>query len=769
MIGTNKEINERLKTIGLKLGDSIAVCFGEEGLVKHSKTFDFNSNVEAFEVVGVYLDPEHRVETPVIVAKFKEEEVCEVSEEEDDAKAFLTTRKAYYSSCLSIEPAAYKTSLTEEINRRLATIGLKIGDEIELNVSEDGSTLEEGDYNPMQESEVRKVVGVSVSEDGERYVPVIDSIFRLGDKVADDEYEDSVRPCLVDIPFDSDKEALYIPLFDNDCYVKVITPEKKELATKDMKIGDLKKGDKIQFITRGRIGVVESIDTRHGYNSLYVLADDTGRSEFWNTLSNVRSVNGVLTKAGKAEAERGAKRGLKIGDMLVDGKSGIDMKEIVYFDRNGEPRDKSGKKIVGAKFEATVPITTTINNDQEITEKLATIGLKVGDSIEVALSHSHAHSPDPTSIISINASKKMKVKVIGYSEIKPGAIFPVILIQSNEGWEELGGTKIHSSFNLSRSNGMTARYIETQAYRKMSGEFTADEIEAAKKRALNQSFGVDFDDVVTFNSDYRYVVVGALVNGNPLLRRIFPQPETISEMKSTNGVVSLNGFPYVKPMDRIPIKDGLKAGDKIEFLNDDYGTAWKLSLVNGELWREPISKFRKELIRMSAGDYKNIISINGISTSVYTDAKPTPNKFKAEATAAGYRIAAHQSVSLTKTAIVNLLRAQGHSSDKIQSLASMLDTEFGRSIISMTIGYGMTAATDKYPKLGEFAKQCRIAGLTTMGNEIFDTVKEAVIDALQREPEEEAKIVEEDEVDDFLSSDMIWQDEKPSQVNLSLN
>jgi hypothetical protein len=70
-------------------------------------------------------------------------------------------------------------------------------------------------------------------------------------------------------------------------------------------------------------------------------------------------------------------------------------------------------------------------------------------------------------------------------------------------------------------------------------------------------------------------------------------------------------------------------------------------------------------------------------------------------------------------------------------MAGMLDTEFGRSILAMTVGYGLSQFQQENPKVQRFAKECRVNGLTAAGNEIFSTVVKAGMDVFQNQIKEE--------------------------------
>lgn len=128
---------------------------------------------------------------------------------------------------------------------------------------------------------------------------------------------------------------------------------------------------------------------------------------------------------------------------------------------------------------------------------------------------------------------------------------------------------------------------------------------------------------------------------------------------------------------------------------------------------------------------------------------------KTEATDAVYRVVACKSISLTKNAIVKLLKEQGKTNEQLDRVAGLLDTEFGKSLIAMSLGAGMTqVAQEKHPKLARFARECRIQSITTLGNSIIDSVIDATVEAIRNAPSED-KNAEEDESYFSLENEMI--------------
>lgn len=123
---------------------------------------------------------------------------------------------------------------------------------------------------------------------------------------------------------------------------------------------------------------------------------------------------------------------------------------------------------------------------------------------------------------------------------------------------------------------------------------------------------------------------------------------------------------------------------------------------------------------------------------------------KKELTATAYRVAATQAVSLSKAAILNLLKKQGATNEYLANIHTILDTEFGLSLVAMTMGIGLTFGTDSETKPGKFAKECRIQSMTTLGNSIMDTIVSSAIEVLSNESRKELAITT--NFEDFMES-----------------
>jgi len=112
------------------------------------------------------------------------------------------------------------------------------------------------------------------------------------------------------------------------------------------------------------------------------------------------------------------------------------------------------------------------------------------------------------------------------------------------------------------------------------------------------------------------------------------------------------------------------------------------------------------------------------------EAENMKEQTKAELTDAGYRVAANQSIKLTHGAIISALRAAGHDSERIKSLTNLLNTEYGKSLLSLAIGMGISQTASESPRTQRMGKELRIGGMASAGNEIVSSVMDAVWETL---------------------------------------
>lgn len=113
---------------------------------------------------------------------------------------------------------------------------------------------------------------------------------------------------------------------------------------------------------------------------------------------------------------------------------------------------------------------------------------------------------------------------------------------------------------------------------------------------------------------------------------------------------------------------------------------------------------------------------------------------------AGYRVAATQVTTGIRGAILTVLKNKGMDEGKLKAVSDLLETEIGRAMISVMLGYGLTYM----PMIGEdaraqrLAKEFRVEGMATVGNEIVGTLMEnflpVITQALSALPKEEGQL-----------------------------
>jgi hypothetical protein len=123
-------------------------------------------------------------------------------------------------------------------------------------------------------------------------------------------------------------------------------------------------------------------------------------------------------------------------------------------------------------------------------------------------------------------------------------------------------------------------------------------------------------------------------------------------------------------------------------------------------------------------------------------------KFESEVHKAACRIAGKQLNNITRTAIIKSL-----PKDKAEGIKDFLSSELGNSFVSMIGGVTLTYAMESNDTAQKLAKELRVSGITTLGNEavntlmggIFDVIKNTVADLPEsQEIDTENEIIEED-------------------------
>jgi hypothetical protein len=119
---------------------------------------------------------------------------------------------------------------------------------------------------------------------------------------------------------------------------------------------------------------------------------------------------------------------------------------------------------------------------------------------------------------------------------------------------------------------------------------------------------------------------------------------------------------------------------------------------------------------------RNRASKPKVTTNMATDSNSLMGMIKADATKAGYRVAAKQINTGLRSAIVEMLKSKGASNEHIAGVAAFLETEWGAAILGTIAGHGLgyIPGLKDDPRVVRLAEEFRISSMTTVGNEIFE-------------------------------------------------
>ncbi len=173
---------------------------------------------------------------------------------------------------------------------------------------------------------------------------------------------------------------------------------------------------------------------------------------------------------------------------------------------------------------------------------------------------------------------------------------------------------------------------------------------------------------------------------------------------------------------------------------------WNIIYLNQELSFEFMEKF-KQLLKY---DLSNPIYLGVINDAKNKNLKSFLKKqanstfwgmTKSDASKASYRIASKQITKGAKALILSLVKKQNQNAN-MKLISDFLDSEYGSSIISMLIGYGLTytPAIQNNIKAEKLAKEFRVNGMATAGNAAFQSIIENILpvinDAMKTLPEQ---------------------------------
>ena len=102
---------------------------------------------------------------------------------------------------------------------------------------------------------------------------------------------------------------------------------------------------------------------------------------------------------------------------------------------------------------------------------------------------------------------------------------------------------------------------------------------------------------------------------------------------------------------------------------------------------------------------------------------------KQNATTAAYRVATVQMTSGVKAAIIKVMENKGQSSERIQALKEMLDTEAGSAAVSTLLGFALQylPMVSNDPRALKLAEEFRVNGMAVAGNLVADMALEHVM------------------------------------------
>lgn len=126
---------------------------------------------------------------------------------------------------------------------------------------------------------------------------------------------------------------------------------------------------------------------------------------------------------------------------------------------------------------------------------------------------------------------------------------------------------------------------------------------------------------------------------------------------------------------------------------------------------------------------RSVSGFKKIEEKKMTDNKERPafmEMMKVDATAAAYRVAANQMTKGIKSGILAMMEKNGHGSDKIKAISEMLDSEFGTSLVSILLGFGLTYVPhiSNDPRAQKLAGEFRVNGMAVAGNAVMDVALE---------------------------------------------
>lgn len=202
----------------------------------------------------------------------------------------------------------------------------------------------------------------------------------------------------------------------------------------------------------------------------------------------------------------------------------------------------------------------------------------------------------------------------------------------------------------------------------------------------------------------------------------------------SQGLMDTGHSPDLQAAPAIGVVVGVNpSGDPNVFFEDLDPSIGKLNSYNENIIDKSFLD-NKSFVGKATGksNFWLIRSVSGfkkIEEKKMTDNKERPafmEMMKVDATAAAYRVAANQMTKGIKSGILAMMEKNGHGSDKIKAISEMLDSEFGTSLVSILLGFGLTYVPhiSNDPRAQKLAGEFRVNGMAVAGNAVMDVALE---------------------------------------------
>jgi hypothetical protein len=229
--------------------------------------------------------------------------------------------------------------------------------------------------------------------------------------------------------------------------------------------------------------------------------------------------------------------------------------------------------------------------------------------------------------------------------------------------------------------------------------------------------------------------------GEPRMEAITPSSVGTKSKGYVAGLLA--GHPVIRPSQTFP--DAWKEDERSECVHSSYaGKGNKFWAVH----KGYLKKVQSQGERQATAHAR-------LSEIQAKFAAKKKNPIRADLKKAGYRIAAKQSLKLTHGMVCNLLRNKGASNEKVQAMATLLSSEYGKATMAVVLGLvlqqaalpnaGHEVPSNNENRLRELAQELRIAGMTIAGNELIETIFKSALEVmLSQETEKKVRVSSDD-------------------------